>query len=118
MGKTKSEQHSVKAFLEAIKSSGGIKEHVARKMGISRHTVTRYQRKYPTIAQALLDEKDVILDKAEGNLFLAIQEGDISVSQWLLRYQAQDRGYTEKSEHNIEGTVETIIKVVYDDEDD
>ena len=115
MGKTKPEQHSVKAILEAIKHSGGIKQNVAKKLGVSRHTVTNYQRKHPTIAQALLDERDILNDKAESNIFIAIQEGDIHLSQWLLRYKG---GYNEKIEQTVEGTIETVIKVVYDDEDD
>lgn len=114
MGKTKSEQTSVKAFLEAIKNSGGIKENVARKLGISRHTVTRYQKKYPTIAQALLDEMDVILDKAEGNLFHAVQEGDLSMSQWLLRYKGKARGYADKVEAEITGEDGNPLKVQFE----
>jgi transcriptional regulator with XRE-family HTH domain len=102
MGKTKPEQHSVKAILEAIKQSGGIKQNVAKKLGVSRHTITNYQRKHPTVAQALKDELDVVLDKAESNIFAGVQNGDISISQWILRYKGD---YKEKTEHKLTGDI-------------
>jgi len=114
MGKTKPEQHSVKAILEAIKNSGGIKQIVAKKLGVSRHTITNYQRKHPTVAQALLNERDVILDKAESNLFTVIQDGDIAMSQWILRYKGD---YSEKTEQKVEGKIKTVIEVQYTDEE-
>ena len=117
MGKTKPEQHSVKAILEAIKNSGGIKQNVAKKLGVSRHTVTNYQRKHPTIAQAILDERDVLNDKAESNIFIAIQNGDIPLSQWLLRYKG---GYTETTElkHTGDIKLEYTPAKYSEDEDD
>ena len=115
MGKTKPEQHSVKAILEAIKNSGGIKQIVAKKLGVSRHTVTNYQRKHPTVAQALLNERDVILDKAESNLFTVIQDGDIAMSQWILRYKG---GYNEKTEQKVEGGLKIIFEDAHTNEDD
>lgn len=115
MGKTKPEQHSIKAILEAIKNSGGIKQNVAKKLGVSRHTITNYQRKHPRVAKALKDETDIVLDKAESNIFSGVKNGDISISQWLLRYKG---GYSEKIEQKVEGTIETILKVQYEDEDE
>jgi transcriptional regulator with XRE-family HTH domain len=108
MSKTKPEQHSVKAILEAIKNSGGIKQNVAKKLGVSRHTITNYQRKHSTVAQALKDELDVVLDKAESNIFAGVQGGDIPISQWILRYKG---GYSEKTEHKVEGG----IKIIFED---
>jgi transposase len=113
----KKPEHSVKAILQAIKNSGGIKQKVAENLGVHRHTVTRYVLKYPTVQQALQDELDRVLDKAEGNIFHKVSDGDILVSQWILRYKAKDRGYVEKTEQKIEGTVETIIKVHYEGEE-
>lgn len=108
MSKTKPEQHSVKAILKAIEHSGGIKQNVAKKLGVSRHTITNYQRKHPTVAQALKDELDVVLDKAESNIFAGVQDGDIPISQWILRYKGS---YAEKSEQKIEGG----IKIIFED---
>jgi len=109
---TKREQHSVKAILAAIEHSGGIKQAVADSLGVHRHTITNYERKHSSVRQALQDEVDTVLDKAESNLFQSIQDGDIPTSQWLLRYKAKDRGYVEKSE--ISSDVKTILEVHYE----
>lgn len=112
MSKTKPEQHSVKAILEAIKKSGGIKQNVAKKLGVSRHTITNYQRKHPTVAQALKDELDVVLDKAESNIFTSVQEGDLPISQWILRYKGN---YAEKTELKAELEHKGALKVIYEE---
>ena len=91
---TKPERYSVKVILAAIENSGGIKQTVAKKLGVSRHTVTNYQRKHPSVAAAFRRERDIIKDKAESNIFTKIQGGDIAISQWFLRYKG---GYEEKS---------------------
>jgi hypothetical protein len=109
MSKTKPEQHSVKAILKAIEHSGGIKQNVAKKLGVSRHTITNYQRKHPTVAQALKDELDVILDKAESNIFAGVQDGDITISQWILRYKGN---YAEKTEVKAEVEHKGELKIV------
>lgn len=111
------DKRSVKDILEAIEGSGGIKQIVAERLNVHRHTIANYQQRYPSVSKALQDEMEVILDKAESNLFTIISEGDITTSQWLLKYKAKDRGYVEKSEQKIEGSIETIIKVHYEDED-
>jgi len=111
----KPQKRTVKEILKAIENSGGIKQNVARNLGISRHTVTNYQRKYPKVAQALKDEMDIILDKAESNIFVGVQNGDVSISQWILRYKG---GYVEKTEEKIEGEIKNIIEVRYEEEEE
>jgi hypothetical protein len=108
----KKSEHSVKAILQAIKNSGGIKQKVAENLGVHRHTVTRYTLKYPTVQQALQDELDRVLDKAEGNIFHKVSDGDILVSQWILRYKAKDRGYSEKTEVTAEVEHKGEVKVI------
>jgi hypothetical protein len=111
----KPEKCTVKEILKAIENSGGIKENVARKLNVSRHTVTNYQRKHPKIAQALKDELDTILDKAESNIFTGVKNGDISVSQWILRYKG---GYVEKTEQKVEENVHVVIERVKSKKDE
>ena len=77
---------TVKQVLAAIETSGGIKTSIARKLKISRFTVDNYEKKYPTIRRAIQEERDVIHDKAESNIFERIQNGDLGVSQWYLNY--------------------------------
>lgn len=95
----KPQKCSVKQVLAAIKDSGGIKTSIARKLKISRFTVDNYEKKYPTIAKAIEEERDQIRDKAESNIFGEIQDGDLKTSQWFLRYKG---GYIEKTEAKVE----------------
>ena len=95
----KPQKRSVKQVLAAIKDSGGIKTSIARKLKISRFTVDSYEKKYPTIAKAIEEERDQIRDKAESNIFGEIQDGDLKTSQWYLRYKG---GYVEKTESKVE----------------
>ena len=94
----KPQKCSVKQVLAAIKDSGGIKTSIAQKLRISRFTVDNYEKKYPTIEKAIVEERDKIRDKAESNIFGKIQNGDIGVSQWYLRYKG---GYVEQIAANI-----------------
>lgn len=95
----KPQKCTLKEILEAIKKSGGIKQTVAKRLDISRHTVTNYQMKYPSVAKALKAERDSIKDKAESNIFAKIRDGDTGISQWFLRYKG---GYVEKTESKVE----------------
>lgn len=102
----KPQKCTLKEILEAIKKSGGIKQTVAKRLDISRHTVTNYQMKYPSVAKALKAERDSIKDKAESNIFAKIRDGDTGVSQWFLRYQG---GYIERTE--VDANVNTNMNV-------
>ena len=105
----KPQKCSVKQVLAAIKDSGGIKTSIARKLKISRFTVDNYEKKYPTIAKAIEEERDQIRDKAESNIFEEIQDGDLKTSQWYLRYKG---GYVEKSELDAKVDVNAKVKTV------
>lgn len=114
---TKPDKFSAKEIIAAIENTGGIKQRIAEKLGIHRHTLYKYEKQYPTVAQALQDEAEKIIDKAESNVFRSIQEGDIEDSWKLLKYRGKDRGYAENTEQKIEGTIETVLKVQYEDEE-
>ena len=106
------EKCTVKQVLAAIKNSGGIKTNIARKLRISRLTVDNYEKKYPSIMNAIKEERDQILDKAESNIFGKVNDGDLGVSQWLLRYKGD---YNEKqivdTNVNLNAKVKTDSKV-------
>jgi hypothetical protein len=104
----KPERYSVRVILAAIENSGGIKQTVAKKLGVSRHTVTNYQRKHPSVAAAFERERGIIKDKAESNIFTKIQNGDVPISQWFLRYKG---GYVEKTEMKADVAVKGKMEV-------
>ena len=111
------EKASIKKILNVIPGTGGLISAIATKLGVHYHTVINYTNKYDTVRQAIREEQDKILDKAESNLYIKIKEGDVDASKWFLARKGKDRGYSEKTEQKIEGAIETIIKVQYEDED-
>lgn len=80
-------------ILEAIKGSAGIKTTIAKRLGISFHTLQSYIKKYDSVKDALLDEEETVLDMAEGNLFKLIQNGDVSAIFYFLNNKGKRRGY-------------------------
>ena len=105
------EEHSVKQIVEAVKASGGIKTTISNKLGVHRHTIDRYENKYPRVRQAIQNELNRALDKAESNLFVKIMEGDIDISKWFLSRKGKTRGYTRRTELSDKESEE--IKIVF-----
>jgi len=110
------EKASVKKIVSAIKGTGGLKTAIAAKLGVHRETVLNYEKKYERVRQAIEEEKDKILDKAESNLFTRIQEGDEDTSKWFLARKGKNRGYSEKidTEQKIEHKGEIKLSNIKD----
>ena len=115
----KTEKLTTKKILDAVKHSAGVKSEIAKKLGVHRHTIDRYQKKYPTVRLAIEEEENNILDAAENNIFKAINAGDIDVSKWLLSRRGRSRGYSDKIdiEKKTNHNEPTVLKVIYEDID-
>ena len=113
----KTEKLTTKKILDAVKHSAGIKSEIAKKLGVHRHTIDRYQKKYPTVRQAIEEEENNILDAAENNIFKAINAGDIDVSKWFLSRRGKKRGYSDKLDIEKDHNEPTVLKVIYEDVD-
>ena len=84
-------------MIDAIEGSQGFITTVAGRIGCPRDTVYRYIKKYPTVAQAIQDERDKMKDFAEGQLFKNIKDGKETSLIFYLKTQAKDRGYIESN---------------------
>lgn len=89
---------TAKQAIEAIKGSRGFITTVANRLGCSRMNVYLLMKKYPTVKQAILDEKDEMKDFAEAQLFQNIKDGKETSLIFYLKTQAKDRGYIERQE--------------------
>ena len=105
---------SIKKILKAIEGTGGLKTAIAAKLNVHLNTVLNYVNKYETVRQAIQEEQDKILDKAESNLFVRIKDGDEDTSKWFLARKGKQRGYSEKidTEQKIEHKGELGIKII------
>ena len=88
-------------LLKAIQHSRGIVAEVARKAECSRTTVNNWLLKHPDLRAALDEEREALLDLAEGKLYqMAIVDGDIRALIFLLENIGRGRGYNRRAELN------------------
>lgn len=92
-------------FLKAIPGSGGFYTTIAQKLGINRHTVARYIERYPDLRAAVKDETASMLDMVEHVTIQKCLAGDTQACIFVLKTKGKDRGYTEKTETELSGSV-------------
>lgn len=89
---------TAKQCIEAAQGSRGFVTTIAKRLGCDRTHIYRLQKKYPTFAQAIIDERESLKDFAEGKLFTQIDEGNTTAIIFYLKTQVKDRGYVERQE--------------------
>ena len=84
--------------IETLTAAHGNVSLAAQKLGVNRRTIHRWMEKSPKL-RALRDGlREKIVDKAEENVFAALDRGDLRVSMFILRTLGKNRGYTERRE--------------------
>lgn len=96
-------------FLEAIKGSGGIVSTIAKRVGCEWDTAKKWITEKPKLKQAFDNERESILDMAEGVLLKSIQGGDSQDAKWVLSRLGKSRGYVERQELKVESWRDKII---------
>ena len=91
-------------------SSGGLVSVVARRLGVSRQTIYNYKSKWKTVADALEEESDEMLDFSQQQLFAQIAEGNMTAIIFHLKCKGKHLGYVERQE--ITGAGGAAIQVV------
>ena len=82
--------------VEALTACRGNIQQTAVRLGVNRRTIHRWMEKSPKL-RALRDGlREKIVDKAEENVFAALDRGDLRVSMFILRTLGKNRGYTER----------------------
>jgi len=94
---------TAKQAIEAIKDSKGFVVTIAKRLGCSRSNVYALMKKYESVNQAIIDEREKLKDFAESKLFKHIDNDNITALIFYLKTQAKDRGYIERSEHEHTG---------------
>lgn len=87
-------------MLKCIRNSNGIVTKIQRKLieeigeNVSWATTQKYIDKWKETQEACKEEKEVILDIAEQNIYVEIvNKKDVSLSKWYLATKGKDRGY-------------------------
>lgn len=105
-----------KIILDAIRVTGGNVSAAAQKLGCSRRVLYDWMAKDPDIKQAREDAEESLLDMAEGKLYTAVREGDMTAIIFTLKTKGKKRGYVERQEIEIDKNA--ILKVGYGPDDE
>ncbi|MCL2561771.1 MAG: hypothetical protein FWE10_05560 [Rikenellaceae bacterium] len=90
---------------EAMRKAGGIVSYACAKLGIDRRTYYRWLKDDPELAAEIEDIKDERLDIVEDALFKRIEAGDTAAIIFACKTLGKKRGYTEKQEVEVSGSM-------------
>ena len=79
-------------------SSGGNISSIARRLGVTRATAYSYMTRWKKVENAIIDEREAMLDFTENQLFKQVQEGNITAIIFTLKTLGKSRGYVERQE--------------------
>ena len=99
-----------KQVSKAIEGSGGIISDIAEKCECDWHTAKTFIDKDEKLTRLLQNEKEGILDLGESRLYQAVDEGEPWAVQYLLTRLGKKRGFGEKQEIELSGSLEQRIK--------
>ena len=94
----KKRANTAQIIIEAIEQSKGFITVAAKNCGLSYVTVKKYVDQYPTVARAMKEAKESILDFTESKLLVNITKGDTASIIFYLKTQGKARGYIERQE--------------------
>jgi hypothetical protein len=103
-------KRSLDAFIAAIHDSHGIKSNIAARLGVDRITVERYLKRWPKAQEIYRQEVEAVGDIAESVIIKNLRAEDIETARWYARMKLKDRGYVDRSESRVSGSVETVIR--------
>ena len=95
---SKKRQDTADRIIKALSECKGLLTLAAKKAGISYPTINRYVKDFPSVAQAVHEAKESLLDFAEGKLYTAMSEGNMTALIFYLKTQGKGRGYIERQE--------------------
>lgn len=73
---------------------------------MQRNTVYTWIESYATAQQALQNARESALDNAESILYKKILDGDTTALIFFLKTQGKNRGYSERHEQHVTGTID------------
>lgn len=111
----KQERYTADQVAAALLRSKGLITVAAQQLGCAPVTVRQYINKYATVAAALKEAREGILDMTEARLYQAANEGEPWAVVFILKNIGKDRGYVERQQ--VENSGEMTVRVVYGTDD-
>lgn len=101
---------SKERFKKALEGSYGVQTIIAKKLGVGRSAITNFLNKNDDMRELCNQEREKIIDIAENRLHSAVNKGQKWAVKMLLSSIGKNRGYVEKQEIEINGTVALMTK--------
>jgi hypothetical protein len=95
--------YTTQQMIDALTEARGMVTIAASRVGCHPLTVRAYMRRYPTVAQALVDARDQTTDLAESALYDAIAAREPWAITLYLKTIGKHRGYVESQEQRHSG---------------
>lgn len=71
---------------------------IARRLGVSRGTIHNRMKDSPTLARAIDDARETMIDNVESALYRQVLEGNVTAMIFWLKTQGKRRGWVERQE--------------------
>ena len=85
-------------MITALKAASGMVYVAARKLGCSHTTIYTYAKRYPSVQDAINEERGYFVDTCEIALQRAVLAGEGWAVCFALKTLGKDRGYVEKQQ--------------------
>jgi hypothetical protein len=90
--------NTAERIIAAVKESKGLLTLAAKRAGVSYWTIWKYSKDYPTVAKAVEESKEGLLDLAEAKLYQEINNSNMTAIIFFLKTKGKSRGYIERQE--------------------
>ena len=94
----RTERYKTGQVIEALRKARGIKAVAAKLLECSRQTVDNYIERYATVRAAYEEQRETLVDIAEGKLMKKLDADEWPAIKFVLVTLGKDRGYTERTE--------------------
>ena len=109
-------QYKAKEVADALTRAKGFVSLAAKALGCDPTTIYRHIEKHESVRRAIHDAREAMKDFTELKLQSRINDGSDTAIIFYLKTQGQDRGYIEKQQMELSGSLG--VKVIdFTDED-
>lgn len=105
------DRYTAADIITALRETKGLVSYAAQRLGCSVQTVYNYIERYPTVQAAVNEQREGIIDLAEGKLFAAISRGEPWAVAMMLKTLGKKRGYVERTEQEHLGKIGYTVDI-------
>jgi len=106
--KNTTKKTNLQTIKNAIDKSTGLKKDIYGALGISRTKFYLLCKEHPELNELIDNKTEEVLDFAESKLQGLIEEGNITAIIFFLKCKGKKRGYTERTELEVQTQVNEI----------